>query len=332
MRKARVTGFCVMGVLAVALLAQGACTSELGDEVFGGGEAYDMTTSALELGEIHYLHGYYGTGCENRDENARWSVALAGVDNILPAERLSVARDNTGCQLWFDRVELADELYEADVDIDLPNAIDGDKATGFRLDGAGEVIFFANAALDHPGDVFAGDFTVAVYFSDDVASATDEVPATLQVVEGSASEEKVESPNYTLDANLVVAVNARDEIVTVTGTLDLYLAESGEVEGQQYVVWDHEGAFALDTIGEIDLLWADLSDEGVGEDLTALALNGGGEDPQWRAIPYDDALFKLLNVDVGGDGVERTLLVRNLDEDTQIPAYQYFTITFTTYP
>ena len=318
-------------IVCAALLVATSCTSELGDEVFAGAVAYDQTATALKEQDIQFLQGYY-INCRNREDGARWAVKLEGDGEtvLTAAERLAVVTGDGDCELYLDEVVLSSGTYVAEAHIKLEEDYLAANATGFAKEGEG-IFFFANASIDMGDEpvLYRDDFDIVIIFSDDPRPESDVVAADLTVIEGGYDESMVAAPNYGLTSALTIAVNQDDEIVSVMGEIHLDVAtDAGErILGQQFVVWDHadENGQLADYDGVFSL-WADLSD--AGGDGEPLSDTLEGEDPDYYVvIDYDEALFKLLNEDVGGS-VKRTILIRNLNEDAGVPAFQFFTITF----
>jgi hypothetical protein len=123
----------------------------------------------------------------------------------------------------------------------------------------------------------------------------------VEVVELRTAAQRVEAPDYTLDAStLVLLADAGNVVQSATGSATLHV---GLITGQSYVV---VAAAALDNYAALD--------EAFGSALKT---------PLTLSIPI--AAFMLLQADLTTPQV-RTLIVANISEG--VPSYQAFEVTF----
>ncbi len=295
---------------AVALMMSAACTDNVGGQVYGDGEALNMSSTALSAGDIDYLSGFY-SNCQHRDNGARWSIPIGGAEAPLPSLSLAVVHGDSTCELHLDQVVVSGATH-------LPAAVMqlGENyaaaSTAFSLNGDGETSFYANAQLA-PDASFTADFTVRFAYSADLSGMDTVVDSNVDVQKGVFEDGAVPAPNYTANHvdSLFIAVDENNYITIATGAIEFDGATTG---GQKYVVWDHdEPAGSLDSFAAVDALFKQAS-------LAKVAITEANFDVSAEALT-------LLNERMRYPGIKRSVIIQNLVED--VPSYQFFTYTFT---
>ncbi len=324
MRNAR--KFFLVGVMAVALLAQVACAADTGESVFGDGVALDRMTQPLLADEIVAAYGIYGEHCFARNQGD-WHVAIgtppAGVE--LEHDPLTVVLNNAACNLTLTHIAVhhRQENILTKIAADTPIPLSGNWggiAYFENVSANNEYQFYANAKLQ-PAN-FSTNFDLEILYSDDpaIADAAAVHADKFAVVEGTHKAEKIPAPGYSLeieDINLYIETDFDHEIVLVTGTVDLTLP-AAQPAGQNYVV--HPATLVGATYQQIRTAF----NAGISTELPSLE---GGYYKIPAAAFITAGLIDETLVDVA-PLVEYTIIIRNRDNASGVASYQTFTISF----
>lgn len=277
------------------------------DAVQGSAQLVDRVSSVLTMDSLRAIDGRYGEGCVGGVGS--WTIAMNGYALVAGEAPLTVARNDTACELSVTGVRAGAAVTPQAFETDAPFVLaDTFPQTGvaFAAVGAASTEFYATFRIT-PDLSFADDFVVQMIYSDDVHETDLDLNTTFDVVSATATASVVPAPDGTLSLGaLRVAVDAHNIVLSATGTATF---THGAQPGESYTIdagtLDPEPSFA-----SVDA-----------------AFNRAGVVPVPLTAPTTviaAADFTLVGLDVTTPQ-RRDVIVVHAEEG--VPSYQLFQIT-----
>lgn len=229
--------FEVMFALALAM----GCTTPRAEQdvstVGARGMGVDRSSQALALDSLTSIDGTY-VGCTDRSGD--WSVHMDGDALPLVNAALSVVKGDVACTLRLTALHgvlaTVETVYFANPTFDLDDAYQA-LGSAFRVapNDAGPAgnIFYSNAMMS--ALTFQDDFTITVIYSDDPRRSNGSSVATYSSWSGSATDQMIPAPQYTIDmSSMPIETDVSDVVTSFINYAQL--SSTGQV-GEFYVVF-----------------------------------------------------------------------------------------------
>ena len=271
--------------------------------VRGRAEIINTTRSALSDADVASmtLEGTYGADCDGRSAN--------GTD-IWSSADLAVRKNDSNCILTITALVVGSTSYatgDAHIVLDTSNAFEP-SALEYKVDGVGNTMFRGNAKISSLG--FASDFTITLLTSDDSAASDGGTKsAGFAMHSETLDAQNVPPPSYSADfSSLSITKDVQNVVPTGGVTGYVQLTPGGSADRFKVV----EGAVDSSSFAAVDTAFA------------GGALLSGLTDNQ---LPASE--FAALETDDLDDQPVWSIIIRNLDTDSNVYSYQIIYVTFT---
>ncbi len=294
-------------VVASSLLA--GCTADHGDDAVVGAklEVVERSRSTLSVSGISAINGSYGASCKGRSGGDAWSV---GVDPsaTLAHDALTVRKNDVDCVLTLTEI-VADGATYAAADAIALDASYGATPSAFGGSSSSSADFFANARLDSLS--FAADFTISLSVATKASDVeTGEKKSEYATHSASVSVADVPPPSYAINlGDFALQTDANDSVVSSSGHAQL---TAGSTIGQSYAIY--EGT-----------LTGSSTPSALADAMSNAAVSGPLSGLPSLQIPHAD--FDLVGKSLS-TSIVRTVIIRNVDESSNVASYQLIAVTF----
>jgi len=273
---------------------------------------FDRSRSNLSLGTLNEINGTY-TGCIHHTDGDAWSAPIGSFSSLDNAA-LSVVEGDSGCQLTVTSVLIDADSYVPVTPIDLSDSYLM-AGVAFKLYDpmtmmpGSAVAFFGNLKLSSAS--YAYGFSLSLVYSDDPRlTSGGSSNSNYRTTSATASDGQASPPDYTADSTgLQVQTNAQKTITAVSGTVDL---THHSVQGQAYVI-DSTNLGATPSFDTLNTRF----NAGMSVAITT--------DSNPSIAGTDLGLENDTGLATGN--VKRNIIIRNLDANTGVKAYQAITVT-----
>jgi hypothetical protein len=301
----------ILGLLCLGLVAAACGESTSRPPVKQGTTARleldDRVSASLTVTSVKALKGTY-EGCLAR--TGTWTIPLNGYSLLGDEKALTVEGGDVACKLLITEVK----NWQSPDTVSYRCAVPFTLATGyatngvaFRLDGAGETVFYANFRAE-PNLAYLANFLVRMAYSDDLSETAANYDTKYDVSTGSFANALVLAPDAAISlAALDVRVTAANVVKSATGNV---LLTQGNVLGQSYAI-DLGNLGAPATYGSVDNFFTNTA-------VSKVVLVG-------TSHPIPATEFGLVGTDLTTPKV-RSIVVANAVDG--VTSYQVISISF----